>query len=430
MLKSLTIQNYRAFSKPVTVEFKPITVLIGRNSAGKSSLLRWLNMARQSVIVPPRDRFFVSSSPAGEYVDWNEQKNRNSSGQSHHFALELAADIGQRDLELLRRGGRRKPDDSGPAEVEEGIPSVNYKLSGRVIYRRQQEYGEHAITLMERDGFEFFHRKVKNLKGSSFLFPQTSSGGDYLEAMILDVAGLKPARDYMANIAHMGAVRREMRGVIDLRTPPSGDVGHDGEFTNQHLVEIFQSDDPSQRSSRDFILKHAEAVLGVEGIRVRKIGDGLTSRPEGRNAATNVTHRLNDFGFGVSQALPVFVQGAIIEKGGCFAVEQPEAQIHPTAQLEMGTFFRDLWKERGVNSIIETHSSNILLRLRRHVRAGELSPDDVSVAYFKIEDGIHTVTNMGIRPDGELDGHLPMEFFGADLYEALEINALPVPKPE
>jgi len=31
-----------------------------------------------------------------------------------------------------------------------------------------------------------------------------------------------------------------------------------------------------------------------------------------------------------------------------------------------------------------------------------------------------------VKPDGELDGNLPMEFFGADIFEALEFNAIPV----
>ena len=68
-------------------------------------------------------------------------------------------------------------------------------------------------------------------------------------------------------------------------------------------------------------------------------------------------------------------------------IEQPEAQLHPTAQLELGSYFADIWKERRVGSIIETHSGNILLRLRRLIANGSLNPEDVSVAFFDIEEG-------------------------------------------
>lgn len=422
MLKSLELENFRAFSKKIRVEFKPITVLIGKNSAGKSSLLRWLHMARQSARLPQRDQFLVCTTPQGEYAAWPELRNRSVSALSHHYALEFSTEILSRDLAAIR-----DPEGApvaGRHEVEEGAPSVNYQVGGRITYRKQQDFGEYTISMTHGDAPPLFRRKVNSLKGSSFLYPPATPGQDYLRAITLDGVCLKPARDYLGAIAHVGAVRRESRGVIDLRTPPSGDVGHEGEFAHQHLVEIFQGDGERQKSQRDFILRHAANVLGVEGIRVRKIGDGLTSRPEGKNTLTEVTHRLTEFGFGVSQAVPLFVQGVIVDRGGCFAIEQPEAQLHPTAQLEMGTFFAELWSQRGVGSIIETHSSNILLRLRRHVRAGELNPGDLSVAYFHVEKGVTKVTNMGVKADGELDGHLPMEFFGADLFEALEFNAI------
>ena len=44
----------------------------------------------------------------------------------------------------------------------------------------------------------------------------------------------------------------------------------------------------------------------------------------------------------------------------------------PTAQLEMGGFFAELWNDRKVPSLIETHSANIILRLRKLVSKGQL----------------------------------------------------------
>ena len=51
---------------------------------------------------------------------------------------------------------------------------------------------------------------------------------------------------------------------------------------------------------------------------------------------------LSCFGFGVSQCIQVFVQGLLMESDTQLIVEQPEARIHPTAQIEMGSFFVDL----------------------------------------------------------------------------------------
>ena len=84
-----------------------------------------------------------------------------------------------------------------------------------------------------------------------------------------------------------------------------------------------------------------------------------------------------------------------------------------------------------VPSLIETHSPNILLRLRRLVKKGILSPDDISVAYFTVEEvrgdrrasfPAVVVKNLDVNPDGSLTRGLPMEFFGADVLEALEMG--------
>jgi predicted ATPase len=120
--------------------------------------------------------------------------------------------------------------------------------------------------------------------------------------------------------------------------------------------------------------------------------------------------------------------------GQLLIVEQPEAQLHPTAQLDMGDFFAELWNDRKVPSLIETHSSNIILRLRKLVSKGQLNPKDVSIAFFTLEKragkrgGTHTavaVRNIDINADGSLQKGLPMEFFGADIEEALDFGGEP-----
>ena len=97
--------------------------------------------------------------------------------------------------------------------------------------------------------------------------------------------------------------------------------------------------------------------------------------------------------------------------------------------------------------MVETHSGNILLRLRNLVAKGELSTSDVSVAFFTMGKGSRpskqsrddmmeelgverrggfpavVVKNLDINPDGSLEKGLPMEFFGADVLEALGMGA-------
>ena len=39
-LVELRFENYKAFHRPATLELRPLTLLIGRNSAGKSAVAR------------------------------------------------------------------------------------------------------------------------------------------------------------------------------------------------------------------------------------------------------------------------------------------------------------------------------------------------------------------------------------------------------
>ena len=75
---------------------------------------------------------------------------------------------------------------------------------------------------------------------------------------------------------------------------------------------------------------------------------------------------LPDVGFGVSQLLPIIVQGLALPEGGTLLIEQPEAQLHPYPQAQLADFFCSL-VEQGRNCIIETHSEALFRRL--HLRA-------------------------------------------------------------
>ena len=49
MLTAIEVQNYRSFVKPARIELRPITILLGRNSAGKSSLTRLFPLLQESM---------------------------------------------------------------------------------------------------------------------------------------------------------------------------------------------------------------------------------------------------------------------------------------------------------------------------------------------------------------------------------------------
>src|SRR4030042_5197928 len=47
IIRALTIENFKVIREPVRVEFKPISLLFGPNSAGKSTIVQALHYARE-----------------------------------------------------------------------------------------------------------------------------------------------------------------------------------------------------------------------------------------------------------------------------------------------------------------------------------------------------------------------------------------------
>ena len=97
---------------------------------------------------------------------------------------------------------------------------------------------------------------------------------------------------------------------------------------------------------------------------------------------------LIDVGYGVSQALLVITDLLRPQAPPLFLLQQPEVHLHPSAQAALGSLFCQIaGKERQL--IVETHSDNLIDRVRMDVRDGvaALQPEDVSILFFE-RDGL------------------------------------------
>ncbi|MCH7825949.1 MAG: AAA family ATPase, partial [Acidobacteria bacterium] len=78
---------------------------------------------------------------------------------------------------------------------------------------------------------------------------------------------------------------------------------------------------------------------------------------------TGTTSNLADTGFGLSQVLPLIVQGYYASKNSLIIAEQPEIHLNPKLQSLLADLFVAI-AERRVGVLVETHSEHLLLRLR------------------------------------------------------------------
>ena len=440
MLSELRLSNFRIFDDEVTVRFRPITILIGKNSAGKSSIIKFLLMLKQSSALGQSHLL----NPEGDKVSLGTfvgLKNALTSKRHLTFNLRVSTD-GSMVAPFVTGLSEFVHDQVGESLVCEIQASVlysrrvnrgrvNFSLSTPLVEKRLLSFNVKPLddsSVWDYPAISSELRSTSLRSSHDKILEDSVSRSERLE-MLQTLLGRRSAERsvidtllYQINsIRHLLPARSESQRVILASSPPADDVGQAGQYTMPHLQQL--ASEPSGRY--EFIKEHLANIAGIEAIRFRS-SLGYVSQAYARNKATGADVLIADYGFGVGQCLPILVQGAIMARQSTLIVEQPEAQLHPTAQLELGSFFAGLWNQRKVMSVIETHSGNILLRLRRLIARGELSHDDVSVAFFTFDEDnsrMPVIRNLDINEDGSMQAGLPMEFFGADVIEGLQLGA-------
>lgn len=118
-----------------------------------------------------------------------------------------------------------------------------------------------------------------------------------------------------------------------------------------------------------------------------------------------------DVGFGISQILPVIVHGLALDFEQTLILEQPEIHLHPRMQMRMSDFLLSL-SQTNHSVIVETHSDHIINRLVR--RALEANDDSLinNIAIYFVENSADgsTINEIKINRIGGITD-CPKEFF-------------------
>lgn len=108
-------------------------------------------------------------------------------------------------------------------------------------------------------------------------------------------------------------------------------------------------------------------------------------------------------GFGLTQILPIVVAAMSASKGGIVLIENPEVHLHPAGQALMGQLMVDI-AHAGVQLLVETHSDHVLNGVRRAVKSGRLSSDQVAIHFFRPRsDELTQVLSPVLDDSGNID---------------------------
>ncbi|HEY6328652.1 MAG TPA: DUF3696 domain-containing protein [Blastocatellia bacterium] len=446
-------RNFHGFEDTAWLTIKPLTVILGANNSGKTSLLAPLLLMKQSLLSTDHTLALLTRGDLtnlGSYDDliYNHEANRDlaigvrfDSSEDHESEeegevgdhppdecdLTFMAHPNQRDIllrkyEIRDRFGRslitRTSLANGKYSLKNHCPAVPEKKSAKKA----------------RNGFEkILQEKIKDAKPVYFLFTDKPlrealiegregrknrpgvvlSPGSTLYLRATGYVSSKFHELFLHNLGYIGPLRERPKRFYEMEQEMPGEAGPRGEAVPHMLCRGRASHSLTEVNRWVSFFE-----FGV-GIECKEQPEGFSVYLKRSEAAPLVNFA--DTGFGMSQLLPLIVQGVYSEKGTYLIGEQPEIHLNPRLQARLA----DLFVHRastGRGLIVETHSEHLLLRLRRLVAEGKFSADDVALYYVEKTAQTSVVRPVPISSNGHIEtSDWPRGFFSESISDALAL---------
>lgn len=220
----------------------------------------------------------------------------------------------------------------------------------------------------------------------------------------------------LEGISYIGPLRSSPRRSYLVSAEPPLNVGRDGEWASELLYRSYERADSDVLDRTNRWLDS----LGYGQLTFRSLGEYFQVFVRKQDSSVEVN--LADCGVGLSQLLPILVQGCVMRPGQTLIAQQPEIHLNPAQQDVITDFLIELCAS-GRRVIIETHSEHILTRLRRRIAEGNSVPSTDVGLYFSESLGDRSnLRRISIGELGELSAEeWPKGFFGQQLENSLKM---------
>ena len=411
----MRLENFRVFKDSGWFTLAPLTCLVGRNSSGKSSIISSIMLLKQSLEEQGISAAPMALSLTGPYCDLGNYSDVvYDHDESAELSFSFAASVGAlfadeserrgqlvdfslpRPLPIPRRyfsgtwiDAKRPPKGSveirlsyaadarfGPSlcRLEVSASSLGSASFVRTTGMERRQHWRVYTADLPRQSLQFHVRPRSFFPFISTRSESFSRCAPTIKHRIRSFVAafqwmFRLITDTLSMSAQVGPFRtpperRYAGGVSGGRGGPSGEQAVSLLITEALLRP--NAPRPLHRAV-SFWVKHLGLARSID---VRDLGKRLNLfQVDIKGARQGTQANLSDVGFGVSQILPVLVQGMLMSRGGIYVVQQPEIHLHPDAQAGLADFFLYL-AARGVMVLVETHSEYFLLRLRLRLAEG------------------------------------------------------------
>jgi AAA ATPase-like protein len=403
----LVIENVRCFAGKHEIPIRPLTILLGENSSGKTTLLAVL-ASMFNVAFPTRPQFNYPPYDLGNF-DTIATYKAGGSGHARKFSIgyvqSLDGNSGLLEALATYRGSQgtarllefwlRQPD----AEAHLWNGKSGEDVRARLALRYN---GKTHVTQGEL------------LRFSAAEYPYGNLFSDllHLKGQTADAEWREHFREAFSVLLRGGALSIAPIRMKRRRTYDQFGEGYDPEGDRVPiLLAGILAGKAKQKHRRTLTaaLRHFGKESGLfNEIRIKRLGrkpgdpfQVLVSVGDG--PASN----LMDVGYGVSQSLPVIVESVLSNEGALLLVQQPEVDLHPKAQAALGSFFANVVAKSQKRMVVETHSDYIIDRIRQDVASGRIPPEDVVFLYLERKAGKTKFFPMTLDKLGNLNGAPP-----------------------
>lgn len=415
MFREFALKNFKAL-KDVTVSLGSITVLIGPNGTGKSSVLQALALLKQS-----RGQRRLLTSDGVDLGAYDQVVHRRAKRKVIEFRLVAAVP----EVDVAMEGRRRHRARFRGATYQAGFDDgalVGHRLElggpggsmvgswnrarGTRMEPREIEAGPCRLSL---DAMETVANAIRVIGISSPAGVDASVAEAIRRAYGAAFMGIHNAlgRTYV-----VPAIRGFDKPAYALRDEPVDDFSTGagpGEQASRALSTIAY-----ERELEDSISDQSDRIVQLR-VRARLVPEKNVFA-EARAADGSRTNVVNE-GFGANQLVVLLAQLVVAPEDSLLAIEEPEIHLHPQAQAILAEVFAEVATREGKQILLTTHSEHVLMGLLTQVAKGALKPKDLRVYYFQKDRlGVASAEPLEVDAQGRLKGGLK-GFFEANIDE-------------
>lgn len=430
MLERLRIQNFKSWQDTGDMAFGSLTGFFGTNSSGKSSILQFLLMLKQTVESSDRsrvlhlgdDKSYTNLGTLYDVLFMHEDPGTLSFTLAWKTLNKLGLDIGfWREEPLTFKASINRTGDSIElvqfsyhdddkstlAYINKSNPRKN-----NLTHKLKTTTENQTVTSKELlfEPIKFYSIQNVSIHSLPDLVPATLGVLNY---------GSFEFEELFHRLYYLGPLREYPNRLYIWAGEQMQDVGNRGEYFVSALLSsrnqgptIDMGEGQPKRTVEEHVAHWLKELGLIYSFKVQPIAPNRKEyEVRIQRTAESASVFLTDVGFGVSQILPVLVLLFYVPEGSTVILEQPEIHLHPAVQAGLADVFIDAIKRRKVQIILESHSEHLLQRLQRRIAEEMISQEDIKLYFTSIEEGRSKLTTLELDEYGNI-GNWPKGFFG------------------